>query len=205
MRARTLAGFLLLLGMSGCATTEKGSALSVSPSSTVVPVASNLPSSAVLPAHGAPKVASPLDTAVFLAEPCRLLTPAQANRLGVLFPGRSRQGAGGQDCSWNSETGASVGVQFDTMTKLGLSRTYELRDTYKYFIEVPSVEGYPAVAAATVDSRDTGSCQLWVGVSDELVLLMTGDVSRAKQGKVEPCQATETAAAMAVRTMKGEE
>jgi Protein of unknown function (DUF3558) len=203
MRTRILVAVVVVAATAGCTNTEVGQARFAGPSApTGPPVTSDVPVS--LPTHGAPKVVNPLNSEVFAQEPCRVLTPAQTKQLGVVSPGMQRQGVTGQDCSWrNSETGAGVGIQFDTVTKAGLSRAYELRDDFKYFIEIPSIEGYPGVAASGVDGRATGLCTLWVGIRDDLVFQVQGSLSTRKQSVADPCKATEIAASMAVKTMKG--
>jgi hypothetical protein len=204
---RVLAGSTLVVVvalLAGCTNADTGVAVAGSGSSSAIASAASSPSPvAGLPHHGAPAVTHPMEPTVFINEPCRLLTSAQAKQLGVDMPGRAREGSGGHDCSWTSTTGAAVGIQFDLLTPVGLSRTYEMRDSYAYFTEIPSIEGFPAVAAATVDARDLGDCEIWVGVNDKLVLLVTGSVSRAKAGQLDPCPATEISAGMMVKTMKG--
>ena len=45
--------------------------------------------------------------------------------------------------------------------------------SYEYF-EPTEVSGYPAVYASLLDSRDSGICDLWIGVNDhEVVHIMT--------------------------------
>jgi hypothetical protein len=179
---------------------EPASSRPTTPSST-----SNSVPATGLPTHGAPKVQTPLNVGSFPQTPCGVLTPTQTQQLGVVSPGKQREGVTAPACTWaNSETGASVGMQFETATKLGLSRTYELRNTDKYFIELPLIEGYPAVAAGSVDGRSTGLCQLWVGVTDQLAFTTSVSLSsRARQEKKDPCQAAQIAAGMMVKTMKG--
>jgi hypothetical protein len=197
MRTWILVAVLGVAALAGCTSPRAGQARFAEP-------AASTELSVSLPSHGAPKVVNPLNSGVFVQEPCRMLTPTQTEQLGVVSPGTPTQGVGGQDCAWwNSETGAGVGIQFDTVTREGLSRAYERRGDYKYFIEIPSIEGYPGVAASGVDGRATGLCTLWVGISDDLVFQVQGSLSTRKQGVADPCQATEIAAGMAVKTMKG--
>jgi hypothetical protein len=215
VRTPLLIGLLTALLATSCTSMQNGQAQSTSgepPSKQSTP--SSPPSSpdtpsagpgTGLPAHGAPKVQSPLNVESFPQTPCRLLSAPQAQELGVTSPGKQREGVTSPACDWsNSDTGAGLGLQFETATKLGLSRTYELRNTYGYFIELPLIEGYPAVAAATADGRGTGTCALWVGVTDQLAFTMSVILSiRGRQEKKDPCQAAQIAAGMMVKTMKG--
>lgn len=199
MRIRSLPGLALALValFAGCATTTRGTS---SPTTT----GNTASSTVVRPHHGAPKVAHPLNPEPFAHEPCRLLTSAQANQLGVRLPGVLREGVSGPDCTWgNEETGATLGVQPDLVTGDGLSRAYLKRDELKYFIEIPSIEGYPGVAASYIDGRSTGLCTIWVGITDDVMFQVQGGVSTRKQGSADACQATTIAAGMIVTTIKG--
>jgi hypothetical protein len=97
-----------------------------------------------------------------------------------------------------------VGLQFELSSKRGLSGAYELRGTYGYFIEIPSIEGVPAVAFGRTGDQEVGACSMWVGVSDQLVFLISGRLSTKVRQQKDPCQAVQTAAGMVLKTMKGE-
>lgn len=174
--------------------------------STGQPTTSNGPGGSGVPKYGAPKIVTPLEPGPYLQDPCRLVTEAQAKQLGVPWPGKKRQGVVAPACDWvNLDTGAHIGLQFETATKRGLSKAYELRGSYDYFIEIPSIEGVPAVAFGNRLDKQAGDCQLWVGVTDEVVFLLSGSLSyqNRQQGK-DPCQAVQAAAGTVLRTMKGE-
>jgi hypothetical protein len=85
-----------------------------------------------------------------------------------------------------------------------LSAVYALRETYELWQELPLIEGYPAVAFVSVKSHPHDRCTLAVGVNDQLAFQVSGTLPSSKAGKADPCQATQVAATMMVKTMKGE-
>lgn len=212
MRFRCLVIVVALL-VGSCTGTEDGQPLPANSTGSTVqsspptgPSAANTPANAGLPANGAPKVASPLNPGPFPQDPCRLVREEQAKQLGVPWPGTQRQGPTGPACEWsNLDTGSRIGLQFEMASNRGLSRVYELRSTYSYFIEIPSIEGVPAVAFGRSGDQEVGACSLWVGITDQLVFLLSGRLSgRNRQQGKDACQAVQTAAGMMLKTMKGE-
>ena len=157
-----------------------------------------------LPSHGAPKVQNPFDTAAFHQQPCRVLTAEQLPQLGFEAPGAQREGVGAPACGWNNRaTGAILGMQFELANSGGLSTLYERRSQKDLFLELPPIEGHPAVAADTRDGRKTGGyCTVVVGVTDSLEFSVSGTVSRAKRGQVDPCEPTQLAARLMLQTLK---
>ena len=157
-----------------------------------------------LPSNGAPKVQNPLNTTAFHQQPCRVLTADQLPQLNLEAPGEAGKGVGAPDCTWrNRSTGASLGVQFELANSRGLSTVYERRQTFALWQEIPSIEGYPAVIAATRDTRkEIGDCEVLVGVSDSLEFSLQGVVSRAKRGQIDPCEPTQLAAKLMLQTLK---
>ena len=154
---------------------------------------------------GAPKVQNPLDTTAFHQDPCRALTADQLPELlGADVPGTKRRGVSAPECEWrNRSTGASFGMQFVLANDSGLSTAYAQRHTYDLWQELPPIEGYPAVVADLRDSRNTlGACTVLVGVTDSLEFSVSGNLSDAKRGKADPCQAIQLAAKLMLQTMK---
>lgn len=157
-----------------------------------------------LPSHGAPKVQNPLDTTAFHQQPCQVLTDDQLRQLNLEAPGETGKGVGAPDCTWrNRSTGASLGMQFELANSQGLSTLYERREQNDLWIELPSIEGYPALAASTRDTRNQlGDCTVLVGVTDSLEFSVSGTLSNAKRGKADPCEATQLAANLVLQTLK---
>lgn len=147
------------------------------------------------PTDGAPRVADPLDATRFLTEPCTVLRQAQLVTFDVSRPGIPTTTGGiaenvGPFCTWHTaaELASTIGVGFLTVNENGLSDTYRGRDQFSYFVPT-TVDGYPAVYADGVDHRDSGTCNITVGISDTLAfnalelgrLDAQGSCDRAKQ------------------------
>lgn len=204
MRYRTSAIVAAMLGivlLAGCTGTSPGSA-EPAPISSPEETTSSEES---LPSDGAPKVENPLDTSKFQQDPCLALTAAQAQELNVGAQGKPVPAPLGNSCDWrNSDTGGHINLQFSDKYPRGLSATYRANTTgeYAYFVELPEIESYPAVARDISDRRAKGDCLIEVGVSDRLTFQLGVVVSRANVGKKDPCEVTVQVAGMMLRTMK---
>jgi hypothetical protein len=207
------AGLVGVVVLAGCTSTGPGRAEpapadSPKPQSTAsAPPTSGsaTPSEDGLPSDGAPKVKNPLNTSRFQQNPCLALTAAQAQDLNVGTAGEQRQGPLGQACNWsNSETGGNADLQFGDKSPRGLSAVYRANKAgkYVYFVELPEIEGHPAVAFHIVDRRDKGECAVAVGVADRLSFQLALSLSRANIGQKDPCEVTVQVAGMMLRTMK---
>jgi hypothetical protein len=209
-----LGGMLGFVSLAGCTTTSRGqpqpsatgtSDTTPTQSSEASTPRSTSPTGNGLPSDGAPKVTNPLDTSRYRQNPCQILTPAQLQELNLRPEGEQRQAPLGLACDWrNQETGGNVHLQWTDQDPRGLSAIYGANKAgkYKYFMELPEVEGYPAVASDATDGRDLGDCSVQVGTSDEINFYVSVQLSRANVGKKDPCAAAVQAAGMAVRTMK---
>ena len=94
-------------------------------------------------------------------------------------------------------------MQFFLPNNRGLSAAYEHKGDYDLWLELPPIEGYPAVVADNRDGRGVdGYCTVWVGVTDSLEFQVSGTVSRAKRGQVDPCEPTQLAAKLMLQTLK---
>ncbi|MCI2421698.1 DUF3558 domain-containing protein [Saccharopolyspora sp. K220] len=194
--------------MAGC-TSSSGGGEGTPPATDSPAGATPSPASAGvgLPAHGAPKVENPLDTTAFHRNPCGLLTPDQLRQLGFDAPGVQKESGGTPppSCRWDEgPAGPALEVQFVLLNDAGLSTTYERRDQFAFWQEVPPIDGYPAVVLdARGDPRFAyGSCPLYVGVTDQLEFSIFGSVFGDQRGKVDPCELTRQAAALMLQTMK---
>jgi hypothetical protein len=201
---------LLCLAVAGCTTVSRGEP-TPAPTSQMSTTGSSPPSSSGgeddLPSHGAPKVEEPLeDTSRFEQNPCSVLTTAQAQELDLPASGEQEDGALGLDCEWfNSDTRGEVTIGFLTNSRNGLSGFYAAnqRGEYPYFIELPPIEGYPAIASDVVDRRSEGACIVDVGVTDQLAFGVYLVLSQVNVRKKDPCETAALVAGMALRTMKG--
>jgi hypothetical protein len=214
---RTLAiligAVLCVVPLAGCTTTNQGQPrpeVTGTPATTTTKTSQAsseppAPSSGQLPSDGAPKVKSPLDTRRFQQNPCQVLTPTQLQRLNLPAQGQPGQAPLGPKCDWtNRETRGNVQVHWTDKNPRGLSGDYAARKAGKfaYFVELPEIEGFPAVAAHVADTRDLGDCNVSVGVTDQLTFLTFVQLSQARVGTRDPCDAAREVAGMALRTMK---
>jgi hypothetical protein len=210
-----LAAMAICLTLTGCTTTSQGlpvpqthpaSETGAGGTSTGSAPPSSSASNGDLPSDGAPKVRNPLDTSRYQQNPCQMLMSEHLQQLNLPTQGKPGQGPLGLECDWlNQETGASAGIEWADKNPRGLSSTYAARKSgrYAYFIELGEIEGYPAVAADLSDARDTGTCVLTVGVSDQLIFLVSVQLSLRNIEKKDPCKDGAVAvAAMMLQTMK---
>lgn len=157
------------------------------------------------PADGAPQVTDPLDATRFLTEPCSVLSQNQLATFDVSRPGiPTTTGAvaehSGPYCSWHAaaELASTIGVGFLTGNENGLSDTYRGRDQFGYFVPT-TVEGYPAVFVDGSDGRDSGRCNITVGISDQLAFRASEHGRLDAQGS---CDRARQVAAAALATLK---
>lgn len=156
----------------------------------------------------APKVAHPIDTTKYQAEPCDLLTAAQVIQYGIAKPGDKNAGTSalGPGCSWSQLGGSGFTVEFITANTAGLTSLYINKDIIVdgggYWVAT-TVQGYPGVFNSSYDDRKTGDCSLAVGVTDTLTynVAVTADKSSPQYG--DPCGMTSQIADMVLTTMRG--
>lgn len=199
--------------LTACTTTSPGRAepaptRSTETTATDVPPSTSgeaQPSGKPLPSDGAPKVKNPLDTSRFEQDPCLALTDAQVQQLNLTGERTRDERPFGNACEWrNPETRGSADLYFLNKIGRGLSGTYwaNKQGSYAFFIELPEIEGFPAVAHGGSTDRTNGYCYVEVGVSDMLAYQLSGQLSRANVGKKDPCEMTTQAAALMLQTMK---
>ena len=158
-----------------------------------------------LPSDGAPAVTDPLDTTAFEQDPCQMLTDSQIEQAGLIPPGEPGEGATAASCAWrNRTTNSSARVQFEVATHRGLSAAYQANDNSEYDLweELPGIAGYPAVIADIRDNRAKGDCAIIVGTSDEVTFDLAVTLSADKVGQVNPCDAAQQVAELALETMQ---
>ncbi|MFE0028180.1 DUF3558 domain-containing protein [Amycolatopsis sp. NPDC059021] len=197
------------LSLSACSTPTSGNA---QPSPTAVGTSSqtapNSPGGQA-PGQGAPKVANPIDVTSYLQAPCNTLTGTQVSRLlgENAKSNADLKATAGPTCTWKppGNTNKQVVVNLFTTPPEGLSRIYRLHGTdLKFFMEVPPVEGHPAVAYGFTDTRNTkGECIVGVGTSDTSLLNTIITLSDANIGKMDPCAIAQEVAGEALANIKG--
>ncbi|MFD2459042.1 DUF3558 domain-containing protein [Amycolatopsis samaneae] len=133
-----------------------------------------------------PKVPSPLPAKDLIADPCGVLNATEAEQVGLKYPGEKSTGAL-NGCRWTS-SGSNLNFVNNTpieQNKHGISDIYAQKAKQAYF-EPTTINGYPAVFAATEDSRSNGVCTLWVGVTDQLAVSVLPNISMGSNKK-DPC------------------
>jgi hypothetical protein len=153
--------------------------------------------------NGAPKVPAPLNADGVLADPCSALSAAQQDEIGMVKPGEGDQGPTGPECRWKSVSSSlnSVEVSPFTANKNGLSDIYAQKAGSAYF-EPLTVAGYPAVSTDVSDLRSGGDCPLWVGVSDQLAVVVTAQLGEGKN-QTTPCVVAQKVAEAMIRHLRG--
>ena len=109
---------------------------------------------------------------------------------------------GGPGCNWNNTS--SMAMVTYMRDGDGLKQDYAKRNEYPNFKEVPPIAGYPAVTGATNVSappEKTGSCDLDVGVSDDLTF-MTQFTAFEGPDKADPCGKAQQVAGEVVKTLQ---
>ena len=143
------------------------------------------------PSFGAPSVPEPLDDAVFQADPCASLTPAQQAEFGE-DDGTELSAANGIRCAYTS-----VSVLYSNKDT-GLSYLYGLREDGVWDLWEPfRLDGYPAVAHAQLGQD---SCYVAVGLSDTRYFMVA--VPTRRPGDDEACTRAREWAARVLETVK---
>ncbi|MFF1615767.1 DUF3558 domain-containing protein [Amycolatopsis sp. NPDC058278] len=152
--------------------------------------------------NGAPKVPAALNVDGILTDPCSALSAAQQDDIGMVKPGKANQGPTGPACRWHSASSSlnSVEVSPFTANKNGLSDIYAQKAGKPYF-EPVTVAGYPAVSTDVSDLRSSGDCPLWVGVSDQLVVVVTAQLGEGKN-RATPCVVAQRVAEAMIQHLK---
>lgn len=151
----------------------------------------------------APKVPAPLPVDGLLSAPCSALSPAQQDDIGMVKPGEVTKGPAGPDCTWASvSTDANtVSVSPFPTNKNGLSDIYAGKAQGAYF-EPLTIAGYPAVSTNVSDLRSQGNCPIWVGVTDQLAVVVTAQILRG-ENKTQPCTVAQKVAEAMIQHLKG--
>jgi hypothetical protein len=202
-------GCVLAAVIAGCTTVSPGAptpATTIENTNPPESTASTSPTDGQeLPYAGAPKVDDPLDTTRFQQDPCQALTQAQVQPLGLPPSGASVDMPLGNACKWSKpDSTGSATVHFLDRHPYGLSAEYQAYKDGKtaFFLELPPIEGYPAVATGVADGRAQGWCTVVVGVSDKISFEVPITLALDSIGKDDPCEVAARVAGLALQTMK---
>ncbi|MEV6895764.1 DUF3558 domain-containing protein [Amycolatopsis sp. NPDC051372] len=184
--AAALTAAILLAACSGSSTTPPGPASSAA-GSTVEPVL---------------EISTPLPTDAVLNDPCSVLSAVQAAQIGLKRDGKLDDRSP-KACTWESSGNAenSVGIGALPQNKNGLSDIYSGKSSAAYFTPT-TTGGYPAVFTDKTDDRSTGSCQLWIGITDHLAVSV-GTVINVGANKADPCRIAQRAGQAMIDHLKG--
>jgi hypothetical protein len=83
-----------------------------------------------------------------------------------------------------------------------LETTYAKKDSYGFFEERPAIQGYPVVVALLADQRKEGSCDIFVGASDDRAILFTFLSDEKSKYFADPCAGATEFANLAITTIK---
>lgn len=195
----------VLVVIAGCSSGGTGYTGSATNS---VPSVSSAAAEVALPHSGAPKVGKPLSVSAFEQDPCAVMSATQLRsiRVSVSDVNPDAENATGPNCNWVMGPGfGSFGGAILTSNDEGLSSLYAKNAAGElgFFEKIADVGGYPGVAYDIVDDRDSGACNVEIGVSDELTYYIGVNAGRKSPFKSKPCDLAEKLAALAVETMKG--
>jgi hypothetical protein len=151
---------------------------------------------------GAPHVPTPLNADRLTTNPCDSLSSSQIGTLHMVAPGRQTQGPFGPMCQWLSAAYATNTMNLALITgNGGLGNVYGKKAQQAYF-EPTTIDGYPAVYASQIDDRSTGTCALWVGVTDQRMVHVEAQLSDGPN-RPNPCPATASTAKAMIEHLKG--
>ncbi|SDR16838.1 Protein of unknown function [Actinopolyspora saharensis] len=172
---------------------------------------SEQPATSSVDMHGAPEVQNPLDTKAFQQKPCATLKPAQLRGLKMGdTKGESDDSTGGPSCTWTDRfagpSDSTVQVTY-MVNGAGLKHVYQQKDVFEYFRELSQIEGYPAVAGSslapqTPTPEEAGSCDVNVGVKNDLVVLTQITLGDDSPYQGDPCGRARDVATEVVKTLK---
>jgi hypothetical protein len=155
-----------------------------------------------LPYAGAPKVAHPVDTAKYHANPCAAISPRAIKKLGLQQTPRSDPaGKPGPSCTY---PGGADGINVDWALikgNDGLSTPYSKKNNYARFRQQKDVNGFPALIALAKPDPGPSTCVYLVGTSDDEVVYISVNEPNYKQNHVDVCNDTKQVALSLTNTI----
>ncbi|GAA5128195.1 DUF3558 domain-containing protein [Haloechinothrix salitolerans] len=195
----TLAATATLL--TGCGGGETGEPTTGGPTA-IGPTAENGPTTRASEVT-APTVSDPIEGIdKYKQDPCSMLTKAQATKLGYSAEiKRPPDQDNGPECEWLDEDTNSFTIVILNNQPEGMAGVYKNKEYFGYF-EPVNVAGYPGVFGGAVDDREDGACSLGVGVTDQQVINIGGQMNLGSPDRNRPCEVMKKAAEMAIKTMR---
>lgn len=135
-----------------------------------------------------PKVENPLDVAPYVDRPCNLVDKKVISSIGSFEPpepdtdSKAAKKLTGPSCGWfPTDSGPTISTVIDTVHRDtgtgGMRGVYDGKEVglieYIQRKQIPGHPGYPAVVADTSNEVTSGQCPLHVGVSDDLLVIVT--------------------------------
>lgn len=201
LRSATAALAVTALVLSGCGDGEAGEPTTGSGPTAGGPTADIGPTSSASDV-AAPTVSNPIENLdKYKQDPCSMLTKAQATKLGYAADiRRPPDQDNGPECEWLDKDTNSFTIVILNDQPQGLTGVYKNKDYFGYF-EPVNVAGYPGVFGGAVDDRKDGGCSLGVGVTDQQVINIGGQMNLGSPDRDRPCEVMQQAAEMALKTM----
>lgn len=149
----------------------------------------------------------PLDATAFRDKPCDLISPAQAESLG-LPEAELDSSSGRTTCNWRPAGSRdpldTVSIRFQTESGLTTiaeqCSTRDDRDSWT----VDTINAYPVLRANGPFESKHGMCRLFVGTADDMAFLVTdGRVAMSQEPDGPKCDRADRAASFAIETMTG--
>ena len=204
-----LLGAVVLVATAGCAGTSNGAPIAATSTVGTSTEPGQSTTAGSPDRHGAPRVDNPLDATPYLTQPCAAISPRLRQSLTIPGDGEadtsSAIGSRAPSCVWsepiNVGNGETVSVAFLKANKNGLVDLYRGNDSRpEAYWEETTVQGYPGVFHAGVDSRSAGQCTFAVGLDDALAMSI---YETGKLG-VGSCERVKQVAAAVIQTLKGQ-
>lgn len=154
---------------------------------------------------GVPGVKTPLSTGRYQQSPCDALTQAQVDDfLGRGASPQREPNSPVPTCGWVAPSDSKAGIRV-IFGQQGISRIYDGKGTsFKFFVPLGDIEGYPAAAYDAADNRKTeGDCTVEVGTSDTSSIDVGATVLKQNIGKKDPCLAAYRVARTIISNIKG--
>ncbi|WP_033291231.1 DUF3558 domain-containing protein [Amycolatopsis jejuensis] len=165
------------------------------------PPASTAPPSSTGPQ--VPQVANPLNVGKYEQDPCAALTQAQATEVFGAVRNRKAPGNVAPACAWNDSDNSSIHLGF-LPGQGGLQTVYKnsIDAGGGYFEPSPAISDHPAAFSGVHDDRQSGGCQVFVGVTNEETFSVSSNLRPSSSSYRDPCALVTKVAEAALATIK---
>lgn len=201
---------ITVTAMAGCSDPQSGTALPVTTTGADNTDTSTGQTTPTTARSGAPEVKDPLDASKYVPQPCAILSADTLKELNIGRPGKPDTDSElaktvGPSCTWNNDDqplSKSYGFGLITGNPHGISDIYRTgKKSFPGYFEPTEVTGYPAVYADTADGRDSGNCNLVVGISSSVAFRV--GIGASKDVGAKSCDLVKQLAATVIQTLKG--